>query len=166
MIRLVPLFVLVACGGAGAAMAAGAATTAGTATIKAVNTKFGTVLVAANGHTVYRYTPDHKGVSTCTGVCATFWPKLLVKAGVKPTASGGAKASMLGTIKVPHGMAQVTYGGFPLYFFSGDKKAGAINGEGTMKIWYVVNTNGALVTKPVKKTTSTTTTSSSSSSWG
>ena len=166
MIRLLPVFVLVACGGVGVAMAAGAATTAGAATVKTAGTKYGTVLVAANGRTLYRYTPDHKGVSTCTGVCLTYWPKLLVKSGVKPTAAGGAAASMLGTIKAAHGMAQVTYGGYPLYFFAGDKKAGNCNGEGTEKTWYVVNTKGALVKNPVKTTSKSTTTSSSSGGGG
>jgi predicted lipoprotein with Yx(FWY)xxD motif len=170
-IRLLPVFVLVAGAGAGAAMAATAAQ-AGTATVKAVdNAKFGRVLVAGNGHTLYRFTADSKGKSTCTGSCLTFWPKLLIKAGVKPTAGGGASASLLGTIKAGNGMAQVTYAGFPLYFFAGDKAAGQTTGEGTLGKWYVVSMRGALVKHPASSTTHTSTSSSSSSSssgggWG
>jgi len=164
--RLLPLFVLVVVAGAGATMAASAAT-AGTATVKTtVNKTFGTVLVGSNGHTLYRYTPDKKGgASTCKGQCLKYWPKLTVKTGTKPTAAGGATSSLLGTVKSGNGQSQVTYGGYPLYFFSGDKKAGQVNGQGSFKTWYVVNTKGALV-KSAFKATATTSTSSSGGGWG
>jgi predicted lipoprotein with Yx(FWY)xxD motif len=116
--------------------------------VKAVaNAKFGTVLVAANGKTLYRYTIDSKGVNRCTSnaTCAKYWPQLLVKAGTKPAAGTGVKASLLGTIAAKNGMRQVTYAGFPLYFFAGDTKSGQVNGQGFEKQWYVVNTKGALV---------------------
>lgn len=166
--RWLPLFVLVVVAGAGAAMAAGAATTSSTATVRTTATKtFGTVLVGTNGHTVYRYTPDKKGgASTCTGTCLKYWAKLTVKTGTKPTASGGATGSMLGTIKAGNGVAQVTYGGYPLYYFSGDKKPGQINGQGSFKTWYLVNTHGSLVKSPVKTTSTSTSTSSSGGGWG
>jgi len=167
--RWLPLFVLVVVAGAGAAMAAAAATTSSTATVRTTTTKtFGTVLVGPNGHTLYRYTPDKMGgASTCKGICLTYWPKLMVKTGTKPTASGGATAALIGTIKAGNGEAQVTYAGFPLYYFSGDKNAGQTNGQGTMKTWYVVNTKGALVKQAVKTTSSQTSSSTTSSSaWG
>jgi Secreted repeat of unknown function len=53
--------------------------------------------------------------------------------------------ALLGTIKAAHGMSQVTYAGFPLYGFAGDKAAGQTNGQGFQSQWYVVNTKGALV---------------------
>lgn len=180
MIRwLLPLAVIAAVG-AGGAMAATSATHSSAASVKAVdNAKFGTVLVAANGRTLYRYTVDSKGVNRCTGVaiCAKYWPQLLVKAGAKPTAGSGVKASLLGTIKAKNGMAQVTYAGFPLYTFAGDKKAGQMNGQGFDKTWYVVNTKGALVKAAVKSGGSTGspapspdpgygTTTTSGSAWG
>jgi len=165
LIRLLPLLVLVVVGGTGAALAAGAAPKAGTATVKTATGKFGTVLVAGNGHTLYRYTPDKKGKSTCTGACLQYWPKLMVKAGTKPTAAGGAESSLLGTIKAGRGMAQVTYAGYPLYLYVADKSAGQINGEGSFKSWYVVNTHGALV-KAATKTTSSSTSSSDGGGWG
>ena len=86
----------------------------------------GTVLVAANGHMLYRYTVDSKGVNRCSNVpaCSTYWPALLIKTGTKPTVGSGASAKLLGTISAANGMRQVTYAGFPLYFFSGDKNAG------------------------------------------
>jgi predicted lipoprotein with Yx(FWY)xxD motif len=148
MVRwLLPVAVIAALG-AGGAMAATSAMSSSPASVKTVhNAKFGTVLVAANGKTLYRYTVDSKGVNRCTSnaTCAKYWPQLLVKAGAKPVAGTGINASLLGTIKAKGAMRQVTYAGYPLYFFAGDKKAGQINGQGFDKTWYVVNTKGALV---------------------
>lgn len=162
---------LVAVAGAGAAMAATAATQAQGGTVRAVKSKsFGMILVAANGKTLYRYTLDRKGVNRCTGdaACAKYWPQLLVKATAKPTAGTGASAGLLGTIKAAHGMRQVTYGGFPLYYFVGDKASGQTTGQGFEKEWYVVNTKGAFVKHAVAGgTTSTNSTSTSSGAgWG
>jgi predicted lipoprotein with Yx(FWY)xxD motif len=148
MIRWVLPLMLLSVGGAGAAMAATATTHTSRGTVDAVKSgSFGVVLVAQNGRTLYRYTLDRKRVNRCTSVaiCAKFWPQLLVKAGAKPTAGAGAKPALVGTIKAAHGMRQVTYAGFPLYYFAGDKKAGQVKGQGFDKTWYVVNTKGALV---------------------
>ena len=109
MIRWLLPVALVAAIGAGGAVAASAAHSSSAASVKAVdNAKLGTILVAANGKTLYRYTLDSKGVNRCTSnkACAPYWPQLLVKAGVKPTAGSGVKVSLLGTIKAAHGMRQ------------------------------------------------------------
>jgi predicted lipoprotein with Yx(FWY)xxD motif len=133
-------------------MAVRTATQSSAGTVKTAHSaKYGTILVAANGHTLYRFMTDHKGKSSCTtGACASLWPALLVKAGTKPTAGSGVTASQLGTIPAAHGMAQVTLGGFPLYYFKPDIKAGLTGGEGKFGLWYVVNTNGQLVKHAVK----------------
>ncbi|MGH2970738.1 MAG: COG4315 family predicted lipoprotein [Gaiellaceae bacterium] len=144
---------MIAALGAGGAMAATSAMNASAASVKTVhNAKFGTVLVAANGRTLYRYTVDSKGVNRCTSnaTCAKYWPRLLITAGAKPVAGTGVKASLLGTIKAKGGMLQVTYAGYPLYTFAGDSKAGQVAGQGFDKQWYVVNTKGALVKAAVK----------------
>jgi predicted lipoprotein with Yx(FWY)xxD motif len=139
---------LVAVAGSGAAMAATAATHAQGGTVRVVKSKsFGMILTAANGKTLYRYTLDSKGVNRCTSdaTCAKYWPQLLIKSTAKPTAGSGASAALLGTIKAAHGMSQVTYAGFPLYYFAGDSGAGQTKGQGFEKQWYVVNTKGAFV---------------------
>jgi len=171
MIRWVLPVALVAAVGAGVAMAA-TATHSASATVKLVaSAKFGKVLVGANGRTVYRYTLDSKGVNKCTGdaACAKYWPQLLVKAGTKPSAGAGVTSSLLGTIKAAHGMAQVTYAGFPLYYFAGDKASGQVNGQAFEKEWYVVNAKGAFVKSAVSSGGAApappTTTSGGSSAW-
>ena len=167
MIRWALPFALVAAIGAGTAIAASAASHTSGGTVKtAKSAKYGAVLVAANGMTLYRYTPDSKGVSTCSGACAKFWPPLLASAGAKPTAGTGASSSLLGTIKRGKG-AQVTYAGFPLYFYAGDKKAGDVAGQGVEGTWYVVSAKGALVKHAVAATAATTaSTTKKSTAWG
>lgn len=182
MIRwLLPLAV-VAVAGVGAAMAASATHTA-SATVKAANrSPYGMVLVSASGRTLYRYTKDSKHVNRCTSdsVCNKYWPPLLVKPTAKLTAGTGAKKALLGTIKAAHNMRQVTYAGFPLYFFAGDKKAGQVKGQDFLKEWYVVNENGAYVKHAVSSgsggggggggygspTTTTTSSTTTAESWG
>jgi predicted lipoprotein with Yx(FWY)xxD motif len=154
--------------GAGAAMAASAAThTSASGTVKlAKSAKYGMVLVSSTGRTLYRYTPDSKGKSTCSGSCASYWPAYVLKGTAKPTTGSGASSSLLGTIKRGKSL-QVTYAGYPLYLYVGDTKAGAITGEGTDKTWYVVNTKGALVKKAVAASSAPgTTTTSGGSTWG
>ena len=154
--------------GVGAAMAATTAVHSSKGTVNLVkSSKYGMVLVNASGRTLYRYTPDKKGKSNCSGQCAAFWPPLMAKG--KVTAGAGASASLVGTIKRGAGL-QVTYAGWPLYTFAGDKKAGQMTGEGNEKTWYVVSPTGALVKKAVAggntTTTTPTTTSSGGSAWG
>jgi predicted lipoprotein with Yx(FWY)xxD motif len=171
LIRGVLLLVVVGTVSASAAMAASVATHSKTIVKTAKTSSFGKVLVGSNGHTLYRFTADSKGVNRCSNVaaCNKAWPALLVKAGVKPTAGPGAKTKLLGTIRAAHGMRQVTYRGFPLYFFSGDSKAGQTNGEGLVGKWFVVSTSGALVRHAMKASNtskSTSTGSSGGSHWG
>jgi predicted lipoprotein with Yx(FWY)xxD motif len=157
---------------AGVAMAASASMHSSRGTVKAFkSSSFGMVLAASNGHTLYRYTPDSKGVNRCSSnaTCNKFWPRLLVKASVKPTVGSGASASLIGTMKAAHGMAQVTYAGFPLYLFAGDTAAGQTKGQGFEGKWYVVNTRGALVKHALSTGSSSTSsgaTTTTKSAWG
>ena len=160
---LLPLGLL-AVAGAGAAMAATSTGSSG-ATVKAAKVaKFGMVLVSSSGKTLYRYTPDKKGKSVCSGSCAAFWPPLVTKG--KPTAGAGANSGLLGTVKRANGVLQVSYAGYPLYFYAGDKKAGDVKGQGYQSRWYVVNTKGALVKSGGGSGTPAPTTTSSGGGWG
>jgi predicted lipoprotein with Yx(FWY)xxD motif len=163
MIRWVLPLLLLAPLGVGAAMAASSSSST-TGTVKAVKSKaFGTILVNAKGRTLYRYTIDRKNVNRCAPdpACNKYWPPLLVKAGVKPTAGAGVKAAMLGTIKAKNGMRQVTYGGWPLYTFIGDSAAGQTKGQDFEKDWFVVNTKGGLVKSAVAASPAPATTTTS-----
>jgi predicted lipoprotein with Yx(FWY)xxD motif len=129
--------------------ATAAAVAAASVTMKiSKNTALGTtIVVSATGKTLYRYRDDSKNTVKCTGACATSWPPLLIAAGKKPVAGTGVTASKLGTMKRTDGKTQVTYGGYALYFFAGDKKAGEANGQGLEGEWHAVAPSGAIVTK-------------------
>ncbi len=100
----------------------------------------GTILVDQAGRTLYRYSPDGTGKTTCTGACATVWPPLTVPAGTAHVAGkAGVSAADLGTITRPGGALQVTFKGMPLYRFSGDSKPGDVNGQGVDGTWFVVS---------------------------
>jgi predicted lipoprotein with Yx(FWY)xxD motif len=108
----------------------------------------GEYLADGQGKTVYLYTPDSPNKSTCTGNCATAWPPLTVQG--KPTGGTGVEASQLATITRDDGTTQVTYYGWPLYYFGGDAAAGDVNGQGVANVWYLVSPAGEKITGAVK----------------
>jgi predicted lipoprotein with Yx(FWY)xxD motif len=103
----------------------------------------GTVLVDAEGLTVYEYTPDKGPTSTCYGGCEAEWPPVMATG--EPTAGEGAMSSALGTTKRKDGTMQVTYNGRPLYTFVGDKSPGEANGQGDDGVWWVLDESGAAI---------------------
>jgi predicted lipoprotein with Yx(FWY)xxD motif len=114
--------------------------------VSTAKTSLGQVLVNSRGHTLYLFGKDRSGKSSCSGQCATFWPPLIASG--KPAVGGGAKASLIGTVKRADGRRQVTYNHHPLYTFVKDKSKGQTNGEGVSAFgskWYAVSPAGAKV---------------------
>jgi predicted lipoprotein with Yx(FWY)xxD motif len=136
-IAAVTVFVLV-----GAALAA-AKPTARSATVATAKTGLGQIVVDSRGRSLYLFEKDSRGHSSCSGLCASYWPPLLSNG--RPAAIKGAKASLLGSIRRADGSRQVSYAGHPLYFFSGDTSRGQTNGEGLKDFgagWYVLTPSG------------------------
>ena len=106
----------------------------------------GRMLVTSRGHTLYLFEKDRNGRSSCTGMCATYWPPLLTTA--KPHAGSGVRAGLLGTTRRPDGKLQVTYKHHPLYTFALEKRAGQTKGEGLKEFgaeWYAVSAAGTKI---------------------
>jgi predicted lipoprotein with Yx(FWY)xxD motif len=115
-----------------------AATKVGTA-----SSNLGQILVDRHGRTLYLFAKDRHGKSTCSGLCAGYWPALTAKG--KPAAISGARKALLGTTRRKNGRMQVTYRGHPLYRFSGDTGAGQTSGEGLTDFgggWWAVSPAG------------------------
>ena len=112
----------------------------------------GAVLTGPTGMTLYYFTTDTSGSTSCTGQCATVWPPLVVPTGSTPALPSGASGT-LATIKRPDGTTQVTYKGHPLYYYQGDTAAGQDKGQGVDGTWFVLNTSTAA---PAGNTTTTT----------
>jgi predicted lipoprotein with Yx(FWY)xxD motif len=99
--------------------------------------KVGSVIVDAQGRTLYRFTAEAQGVPVCTGACVGTWPPALAS-----TASGLPKH--VATVKRPDGgKLQLTYDGHPLYRYAGDQSKTDANGEGVGGQWFVVKAGGA-----------------------
>src|SRR5512132_1508574 len=96
------------------------------ATVKVAPSSLGRILVDAHGKTLYLWAHDKGRTSTCNAQCARYWPPLVTRG--RPTAGAGARARLLGTSRRTDGRSQVTYGGHPLYYYVGDKRAGDVKG--------------------------------------
>ena len=115
-------------------------------TLKVRTTRFGKVLFAGNGRVVYGFTRDRRnGPSQCYGDCAAAWPVYYAKGVLK--AGAGVRQSLLGTTRRRDGRRQVTYNGWPLYYYA-HEKAGEVkcqNVETHGGTWLVVRPAGTLV---------------------
>jgi predicted lipoprotein with Yx(FWY)xxD motif len=94
------------------------------ATVSLRQTRLGKILVNSAGHTLYLFTRDHTNHDSCISIseCSETWPSLKVSG--RPTAGPGVRASLLSSIRLPHGGNQVTYAGHPLYTYSADAAPG------------------------------------------
>lgn len=119
----------------------------GETTIKAsLSDNYGPILVDADGVAVYIYTKDTQNVTTsaCTDEeCTKEWSPVTTQG--EPVAGAGAIQKLLGTITREDGTMQVTYNGWPLYYFSGDKSAGSTTGQGHDNTWFLVAPSGKAI---------------------
>jgi predicted lipoprotein with Yx(FWY)xxD motif len=88
------------------------------------------------------FMPDNMGAPTSTDACAQAWPPLLVDDPSALAAGEGIDASLLATADHPAGGTQVTYGGWPLYYFAGDSAPGDTNGQGSGDVWFALDAAG------------------------
>jgi predicted lipoprotein with Yx(FWY)xxD motif len=112
------------------------------------------VLVDAEGRSLYMFLPDHQKSVTCKAVCLRSWPLVYVPTGAKPQVGPGVHAQLVGTIKtdvLASGNEAVTYDGWPLYTYADDVSPGMTSGQGTDLnggYWYLMQTNGAPLVPP------------------
>jgi len=106
----------------------------------------GTILVNAQGFTLYHMKTETASSIQCTGACEGVWPPLLA-AGGSPKPGPGVTGT-LGTTPRPGGAVQVTYGGQPLYTYSGDTSPGQANGQGIQGVWFAVTASATGSTSP------------------
>lgn len=101
----------------------------------------GQVLTDSAGFTLYRFDEDtaEPPKTTCEGECATAWPPVPASGA---TAAEGVDESMLGEVSRPDGTKQLTVGGWPMYRYAKDTKAGDVKGEGVGNTWYASAPDG------------------------
>jgi predicted lipoprotein with Yx(FWY)xxD motif len=107
------------------------------------NTQIGDYVSDGAGRTLYRFDEDsaRPPKSVCNGGCAKTWPPLLIKSPGKifPT---GIDPRILGYVERADGHCQVTIGGHPVYYFSGDAAPGDFRGQGRQGKWFAVTATG------------------------
>ncbi len=114
----------------------------------AANAKIGaTVLVDAQGLTLYRLSGEHRGKFICSSAeCLKVWRPLIAAGHRTPRGTVGP----LGTDSRPGIGEQVTYKGMPLYTFAQDKAAGQANGQGIkdVGVWNAVTASASPASAP------------------
>ncbi len=113
----------------------------------------GPVLVDGQGITLYLFETDRQGSpSRCYDICAVQWPPLTLPPGIAAPVTGpGIRASLLGTAPRTDGTTQITYNGWPLYYWPPDRSPGKATGQALTNAggrWYVVNPAGNAVRTP------------------
>ena len=150
---------------------AGQATTAATLQVSE-NEMFGAYLTDGEGRTLYIFVNEEmeedaggetggetggesertagimQNTLPCTDECAEEWPPFLTDG--DPVAGEGVDAWLLGTRTRDDGSVQVTYNGWPLYYYHDDEAPGDTKGQGIEPpaedafggAWYVVSPEG------------------------
>lgn len=111
------------------------------ATLTAADGALGTNLADGEGNTLYLFIPDGQGESTCYEQCEANWPPLTGEI----SAGDGVDAALIGSTTRTDGSEQVTYNGWPLYYFAGDSAPGDTNGQGLNDVWFAVSPTGEAI---------------------
>lgn len=112
----------------------------------------GAYVADAEGRALYMFEADQQGegeqqaVSNCYDACAEAWPPLTSQG--EPQAGEEIQADLMATTERRDGSMQVTYGGWPLYYYVQDQGPGQTTGhdvEGFGGEWYLVNPSGEII---------------------
>ncbi|QOR37347.1 hypothetical protein HNO52_01590 [Billgrantia diversa] len=115
---------------------------------------FGRYLTNQDGKSLYVFMQDEQGggYSTCDESCAIAWPPYTTAG--SPNASKEIDAERLDTFEREDGSAQVTYDGWPLYYFARDVYPGDALGQGLDHLgghWYLISPEGEVIETDVQK---------------
>jgi predicted lipoprotein with Yx(FWY)xxD motif len=117
------------------------------ATLIVRDSRYGKVIWDGRGFALYAFTRDRRGgPSQCYGACAGAWPVYYSKGALR--AGSGVKRSLLGTVRRRDGRRQVTYNGWPLYYYVHENRPGLILCQNVSEfggLWLVVRPSGKLV---------------------
>jgi len=124
--------------------AAAQAEAAGQLTV-AESAQLGKVLTDSAGFTLYRFDKDtaEPPKSSCDGDCAKAWPPVPAEGAEAAT---GVDKTLLGEVTRSDGTKQLTIGGWPMYRYAKDTKAGDTNGQGVGGTWFASAPNGKKAT--------------------
>ncbi|MDQ2812070.1 MAG: hypothetical protein M3Z75_09370 [Actinomycetota bacterium] len=99
--------------------------------------ELGVVLANLRGMTLYRFITESGGKVACAGACLKTWRPLRVEAGAALRLPPLIKGK-LGQVARPDGGSQVTFDGWPLYTYAGDRQPSDTFGNGKNGTWFAV----------------------------
>jgi predicted lipoprotein with Yx(FWY)xxD motif len=108
----------------------------------------GTYLTDDGGRTLYLFTADTEGHSSCAGACAAEWIPFTARD--EPAPAGFAAGARIGTITRGDGRRQASYAWHPLYYFAGDTARGQTFGQGLSDfggMWFTVTPTGTATSR-------------------
>lgn len=114
--------------------------------VRIVNHKnHGNILTDKEGHALYFFANDANGQNSCTGNCEKMWPVFYVENISAGMLNAGLNIEDFKTITTSSGKKQLSYKGWPLYYYSpmieGGKneqeKPGVVSGDGVNEVWFV-----------------------------
>ena len=97
-------------------------------------TTLGNVITDNNGRSLYFFANDAGGTSNCSGNCTITWP-VFYKANLSVDA--GLNAADFGEITRTDGAKQITYKGWPLYYYASDATIGDVKGDAVGGAWMI-----------------------------
>jgi predicted lipoprotein with Yx(FWY)xxD motif len=112
------------------------------------NTALGQFMTNNKGQTLYMFSNDADGGTTCTGACAVLWPPFVADLSTVKL-NAGLHAGDFSNITLTNGKSQIAYKGWPLYTYSPagtggyggsantPEPAGSVKGDGFGGIWFV-----------------------------
>ncbi|GAA0336783.1 SCO0930 family lipoprotein [Streptomyces blastmyceticus] len=105
----------------------------------------GRILVDGQGRTLYRFNKDSAWPMkfACTDACLDTWKP------AKPVDKSKVRdipGKLVSTVTRPDGTEQLAVDCWPVYWFTGDSKAGDVNGQGKQGLWFAVDDKGKKVT--------------------
>jgi len=116
-----------------------ATTALAAADVNVASSSLGDILVDSEGLTLYIFTNDSAGTSTCVDACAQAWPPLTA---TSVSVGEGLTEGDFALIARPDGTQQLAVADQPLYRFAGDSTPGDTAGQALNSVWYVVAPDG------------------------
>jgi len=109
--------------------------------VHASDTDLGSILVDPEGFTLYVFTVDTGGESSCYDDCESAWPPVPADTEI----GSDLDPAMFGATTRTDGTEQLTVNGMPLYRFAADASPGDTSGQGANDVWFVVDADGNMI---------------------
>lgn len=113
--------------------------------------EYGSYLTDGDGRALYMLDADSQNESTCYDVCAANWPPYEAPRGNPEADDPDISEDLIDTFVRDNGPMQVSYNGFPLYYYIKDQGPGQATGQDVTDqwgTWYLLSPEGEVIDVP------------------